>query len=135
MRRAYAELERLWLGASALPEVSSPASVRRRKILKSGGALAILTAAGLGTHAYLRQQTDYRTGVGETARFSLPDGSVAELSTASAISLNFTAGQRHVILQQGEAFFTVARTLLDRSLLIVSELALALSTQFSRWDA
>ncbi len=130
--RAYAELERLWLGASALPEVSSPASVRRRKILKSGGALAILTAAGLGTHAYLRQQTDYRTGVGETARFSLPDGSVAELSTASAISLNFTAGQRHVILQQGEAFFTVARDAARPFSVDCGDLrALALGTQFS----
>ncbi len=105
---AYAELEYLWLGASALPEISIPSSMKRRKVLKSGGALAILAAAGFGTHAYLRPPADYRTGIGETARFTLPDGSVAQLSTSTAISLNFTAGERRVVLEEGEAFFTVA---------------------------
>ncbi|RWX81218.1 DUF4880 domain-containing protein [Neorhizobium lilium] len=105
----YSELERLWLGASALPEVLPNAFLKRRKLLKSGGALAILAAAGAGSAIYLwPAAADYRTGVGETARITLPDGSIAELSTASAISLMFTTGQRQVILQQGEAFFTVA---------------------------
>lgn len=130
--KAYAELERLWLGASALPEVSGPTSLKRRKILKSGGALVILTAAGLGTNAYLKQQADYRTGVGETARFTLPDGSIAELSTGSAISLNFTAGQRQLILQKGEAFFTVSPDAARPFSVDCNDLrATALGTQFS----
>lgn len=130
--KAYAQLERLWLGASALPEVSNPPSIKRRKILKSGGALVVLTAAGLGTNAYLRQQADYRTGVGETARFTLPDGSIAELSTGSAISLNFTADQREVILQEGEAFFTVSPEAARPFAVDCKDLrATALGTQFS----
>ncbi|WP_367353640.1 FecR family protein [Agrobacterium pusense] len=130
--KAYAELERLWLGASALPEISNHAFVNRRTILKSGGALVILTAAGVGTNAYLRQQAEYSTAVGETARFSLPDGTVAELSTGSAISLNFDAGQRRVTLQQGEAFFTVARDAARPFDVDCNGLrALALGTQFS----
>lgn len=129
---AYAELERLWLGASALPEVSNPTSIERRKILKSGGALVILTAAGLGANTYLRQQTDYRTGVGETARFTLPDGSIAELSTGSAISLNFTSEQREVTLQEGEAFFTVAPDAARPFCVDCRDLGVtALGTQFS----
>ncbi len=106
--KAYAELERLWLGASALPEISPTSSLTRRTVLKSGGALLILAGAGLGTRAYLQAEADHRTGVGETARYALPDGSVVELSTASAISVNFTADGRHIILHQGEGFFTVA---------------------------
>lgn len=130
--KAYAELERLWRGASALPEVSNHTSVGRRKILKSGGALAILTAAGLGTHSYLGQKPDYSTGVGETARFLLPDGSVAELSTSSAILLNFNAAQRHIILQEGEAFFTVAGDAARPFTVDCKALkATALGTQFS----
>jgi transmembrane sensor len=130
--KAYAELEHLWRGASALPEVLPSTSVKRRKILKSGGALVILTAAGLGTNAYLGQQADYRTGVGETARFTLQDGSIAELSTGSAISLNFTAGQRQVILQEGEAFFTVSPDAARPFSVDCRDLrATALGTQFS----
>lgn len=130
---AYAELERLWLGASALPEVARPTSQTRRKILRSGGAFAVLTIAGAGSAIYLRSSgADYQTGIGETARFALPDGSLAELSTASAISLNFTAGQRQVILQQGEAFFTVAPDVSRPFIVDCGQLrSIALGTQFS----
>lgn len=130
---AYAELERLWLGASALPEATRPASQSRRKVLKSGGALAILATGGAASAIYLRAAAaDYRTGVGETARFILPDRSIAELSTASAISLNFTSGQRRVILHEGEVFFTVAPEA-DRPFVVdCGELtSKALGTQFS----
>ncbi|TNM61576.1 FecR family protein [Aliirhizobium smilacinae] len=130
---AYAELERLWLGASALPEVARPTSQTRRKILRSGGAFAVLTIAGAGSAIYLRSSgADYQTGIGETARFTLSDGSLAELSTASAISLNFTAGQRQVILQQGEAFFTVAPDVSRPFIVDCGQLrSIALGTQFS----
>jgi transmembrane sensor len=130
---AYAELERLWLGASALPEAASPASHMRRKILKSGGAFAILATAGAASAIYLRPAAaDYRTGVGETARFTLPDGSIAELSTASAISLHFTEGQRQVTLQDGEAFFTVAPDAGRPFVVLCKALkSTALGTQFS----
>lgn len=130
---AYAELERLWLGASALPEAARPTSQNRRTVLKSGGALAILATGGAASAIYLRPvAADYRTGIGETARFILPDRSIAELSTASAISLNFTSEKRRVILQEGEAFFTVAPET-DRPFLVDCRglTSTALGTQFS----
>ncbi|TWF59168.1 FecR family protein [Neorhizobium alkalisoli] len=130
---AYSELERLWLGAAALPEVLPNPSLTRRKVLKSGGALIVLTAAGLGSAIYLRSTAaDYRTGVGETARFTLPDGSIVELSTATAISLDFTTNQRRVVLQEGEAFFIVAPDASRPFVVACKQLrSTALGTQFS----
>lgn len=130
---AYAELERLWLGASALPEAPKPTSPLRRNILKSGGALALLATAGTVSAIYLQPAAaDYRTGVGETARFILPDGSIAELSTASAIALTFTDEQRQVTLLEGEAFFTVAPDTGRPFAVDCEELrSTALGTQFS----
>lgn len=130
---AFAELERLWLGASALPEAPKPASPMRRTILKSGGALAILATTGTISALYVQHAAaDYRTGVGETARFILPDGSIAELSTASAIALTFTDEQRQVTLLKGEAFFTVAQDAGRPFTVDCAELrSTALGTQFS----
>lgn len=130
---AYAELERLWLGTSALPDTFAPVSQTRRKVLKSGGALLVFATAGAGSAVYLSPTAaDYRTGVGETARFTLPDGSIAALSTASAISLNFTSGQRQVILHEGEVFFTVAQDAFRPFIVDCDQLkTTALGTQFS----
>jgi transmembrane sensor len=131
--KAYAELEHLWLGASALPEATGPASSTRRTIVKSGGALAVLATIGVSTSIYLRSAGgDYQTGVGGTARFILPDGSIAELSTSSAISLNFTANRRQVVLNRGEAFFTV-KSDPSRSFVVDCQQlrSTALGTQFS----
>lgn len=130
---AYSELERLWLGAAALPEVLPNPSLTRRKVLKSGGALVVLAAAGLNSAIYLRSTAaDYRTGVGETARFTLPDGSIVELSTATSISLDFTMNQRRVVLQEGEAFFIVAPDASRPFVVACKQLrSTALGTQFS----
>jgi transmembrane sensor len=130
---AYSALERLWLGAAALPEVLPNESLTRRKLVKSGGALAVLATAGLGSAIYLRPAAaDYRTGVGETARFILPDGSIVELSTATAISLDFTSSRRRVLLQEGEAFFIVTADASRPFVVDCKQLrSTALGTQFS----
>jgi len=130
---AYSELERLWLGAAALPEVLPNAALTRRKLLKSGGALAVLATAGLGSAIYLKSAAaDYRTGVGETARFTLPDGSIAELSTGTAISLDFTSNRRRVLLHEGEAFFIVTADASRQFVVDCKQLrSTALGTQFS----
>ncbi|PKP83313.1 MAG: hypothetical protein CVT79_00420 [Alphaproteobacteria bacterium HGW-Alphaproteobacteria-18] len=47
------------------------------------------------------------TIVGETQDISLTDGSSVKLNTDSKIEVNFTAGQRNVVLEKGEAFFEV----------------------------
>ena len=130
---AYSELERLWLGAAALPEVLPNAALTRRKLLKSGGALAVLATAGLSSAIYLKSAAaDCRTGVGETARFTLPDGSIAELSTGTAISLDFTSNRRRVLLQEGEAFFIVTADASRPFVVDCKQLrSTALGTQFS----
>lgn len=131
--KAYAELERLWLGSSALPEVTKLQPLTRRRVIKAGGAMLLAGAAGLGTFSYLRSPAgDYRTAVGETARIALPDGSTAELSTASAISLNFSESKRLVQLHAGEAFFIVAADAARPFVVAAATLdTTALGTQFS----
>lgn len=130
---AYADLERLWVGAGMVPDKSESARLSRRKLLKTGSALVVVASSALATAAYLRPlPADFRTEKGETRTVTLPDGSTAELSTSSAISLAYTATQRIVTLVEGEAFFTVAK---DSSRpFVVNAAALstvALGTQFS----
>ena len=51
---------------------------------------------------------DYRTSTGERRTVRLSDGTTAELSTATALSLAFDGQTRRLLLHAGEAFFTVA---------------------------
>ncbi len=130
---AYADLERLWLGAGMVPDKSEAARVSRRTLLKTGSALVVVASSALATAAYMRPiPADFRTGKGETRTVTLPDGSTAELSTASAISLGYTATQRVITLVDGEAFFTVARDSFRPFIVKAGTLdTTALGTQFS----
>jgi len=49
------------------------------------------------------------TEVGALRRVELPDGSVIQLNTDSAVEVRFTPGERRVRLARGEAHFTVAK--------------------------
>lgn len=51
----------------------------------------------------------YRTPVGGLETVSLADGSTLTLNTDSAVRLQFTAHERRVKLERGEAFFDVAK--------------------------
>lgn len=51
----------------------------------------------------------YRTGVGEQATIELADGSQIVLNTDSAVRVAYSVGARRLILDRGQAFFTVAR--------------------------
>jgi len=106
---AYGELERLWRGAGELAD-ASPTALNRRSVLRAAGAGIVVIGTGAAAYQYFRPDPgDYRTSIGETARINLSDGSVVELSTSTAISVAFSAGERVVILHRGEAYFTVAR--------------------------
>jgi transmembrane sensor len=50
----------------------------------------------------------YRTGVGEQATIELADGSQIVLNTASAVRVAYSGKARRLILDRGQAFFTVA---------------------------
>lgn len=53
--------------------------------------------------------TAEHTTVGaETREIELPDGSFATLGARSAVSVSFTAGERRVVLREGEGYFAVA---------------------------
>lgn len=56
------------------------------------------------------QQTlhSYQTAKREHRRVSLSDGSVIELAAKSALSVSYSADRRTVVLEDGEALFTVA---------------------------
>ena len=110
---AYGRLQRLWGASGHVPSIvrSLDPSVSRRKMLQSG-ALAAAGAAGLlgagrlvlGPHPF----ADHVTGTGERRTVALSDGSVVDLSAATALDIRFDAGQRRVELLAGEAFFQVA---------------------------
>jgi transmembrane sensor len=51
----------------------------------------------------------YETSVGEISTVALEDGSEVTLNTDSRLIVNFKQGERRVILQQGEAYFTITK--------------------------
>lgn len=55
-----------------------------------------------------RLRADHATATGETRLVTLADGSTVQLDTKSAIQVDYTPDQRHIILLQGKALFHVA---------------------------
>lgn len=49
---------------------------------------------------------DYRTGIGERRAYTLADGSSVELGSYSALSIDFTAQRRRLVLHRGQGFFS-----------------------------
>ncbi len=85
----------------------------RRKLLSYGlGGCAALVLAFLAVgwrHYSAVDQASYRTAIGDLQDISLPDGSVITLSSDSRILVTLSRNERHIDLQQGEAFFKVAK--------------------------
>lgn len=104
--RAYARLERLWSQAGAEP-IKAEGAPTRRAFLKSASGAVVLIGAG-GVVWSISGRSDFSTGTGEIRTVTLPDGTRVELAAASAISLDFTASIRRILLHRGEAFFAVA---------------------------
>lgn len=100
---AYARIERLWGQAAAEPRQTG---IARRTALKTAGGVLLLAGIGAAWTAGVRRP-DFSTGTGEIRIVSLPDGSTAELSAGSAISIDFHNTGRSVLLHAGEAYFTV----------------------------
>ncbi|WP_246252641.1 FecR family protein [Ancylobacter pratisalsi] len=96
------------------------------------GGLAVL-AAGPAVYLLMRQASspDYQTGVAERLTFTLSDGSLVELGSYSALSLDFTPQQRRLVLHRGQAFFRVASDA-TRPFIVQAEMgtAEALGTEF-----
>lgn len=83
----------------------------RRGLIKwVGGVAAATLVCGLAlqfSSLQARLQADYSTGVGETRTVELADGSLVELDSDSAISVDYRADRRMTRLLTGQAYFTV----------------------------
>ncbi|MBB5705935.1 FecR family protein [Sphingopyxis panaciterrulae] len=78
----------------------------RRNLLAGGGAAIAASVAGA---LMLGGGTSYATSVGEIRRVPLADGSIAAINTASTIEVKLDDAVRHVRVEQGEAWFQVAK--------------------------
>jgi len=110
-RAAYADVERLMSGVAELPAAKERRRAARLKMTRRTFGVAVAAAAlGGGGWIISRQHpfADYRTATGERRTITLPDNSRVELSTASALSLDFSSRLRLATLHMGEAFFSVA---------------------------
>jgi transmembrane sensor len=91
-------------GVEAEPEVAAaPVQMNRRQWLRVaaiGLPVAVLGSTLLAERAYAWESAE--TGVGETRRVALPDGSIAYLNTDSAISWRFGTNERRLRLDRGE---------------------------------
>lgn len=128
-RDAYARVEGLWSSFgdfAASPEIGRriadaarpPPSaapprthvVRRRWPAAMAATVALAVA---GTFMALRvaapSEAMYRTAVGERRSVHLDDGTRVDLDAGTQISVRYGSGSRHVALEQGRAFFQVAK--------------------------
>jgi transmembrane sensor len=130
----------------SLPEPARPGEARIRKsddIRAASRPLfsrhrraiaAVLVAAAAGSIWYLStaHEKSYRTQIGALAAVPLSDGSKVTLNTDSEIHVAVTPTERRVKLDQGEAFFEVAK---DAARPFIVEIAdkrvVAVGTQFS----
>ncbi|MFZ0156991.1 fec operon regulator FecR [compost metagenome] len=108
---AAQEAESLWgdLGQTRAATELKAAAPRRRHWGSALAASLVLALVGYGgwqqAPALL---ADYHTSVGQQQRITLADGSQVLLNSGSALSVDFSTGQRRVMLKAGEALFEPA---------------------------
>jgi transmembrane sensor len=120
----FAELDRTWSRFDRLAgrPIKSPAVVRfdpdllqprprRRRAPKwiAFGAAAAIAFTFFAAGNFRAPQRTVETEVGAFRKIDLPDGSVAQLNTDSAIDFSFTPAERRVRVVRGEVFFTVTK--------------------------
>ena len=104
---AWMTLDRPFPAQSVSREsAGSGAWLSRRRVLAGGG---VAVAASIAGGALLLGGTTYATAVGEIRRVPLADGSIAAINTASAIDVRLEETVRNVRIDQGEAWFQVAK--------------------------
>lgn len=118
-------------GLYPLENYRSPAPVSRRRIIAAAAGVALALAGGWQMTAHLSTPADsltttrqppavsaavegasalreYATSVGEQLSVRLSDGSVVSLNTDTRLFVRFSADERLVSLERGEALFDVA---------------------------
>lgn len=111
-RAAFEMANDVWTGVERLPKNTAPATIARRmrlvaapRMLAGCAALLVLLAGAL----YYARDPGLATRVGEQRTLSLEDGTRVSLNTASRIHVRFDRAVRRIELDQGEAFFEVAK--------------------------
>ncbi|MCV9919056.1 FecR family protein [Pseudomonas sp. BT-42-2] len=120
-RAEYQLLGQLWLAADLIPgqrleALCQPDPVRqlpRRRLVRQALAASVaVVALGLGWSGWHYQRLNthehYQTALGERRQLELPDGSRVELNGGTHLKVEFSPAERHVVLDAGEAMFTVA---------------------------
>jgi transmembrane sensor len=118
----FAELDRTWAsfdrlavigqtteGGGRTPDadILAPRARARRPRVLAWASLGI--AATIAAFVAVTPRHTAETEVGAFRKIDLPDGSVVQLNTDSAIDTNFTATERRIRIARGEAFFSVAK--------------------------
>lgn len=96
-------------GGSSSAPASQPAFTGQTRRWLIGGGAAIAAAAVGAAYLGLTSQIRYATTLGEIRRVPLADGSVAAINTQSIVKVAFRREERRVRLDQGEAWFQVAK--------------------------
>lgn len=113
-RAAFEMANEIWVGTEHLPKPATPAFVRWPKAVlvitwpQALAAAAVIAVVVLGIGFYSRD-TGLVTRVGEQRNLSLEDGTRISLNTASRIHVRYDHTARRVVLDQGEAYFEVAK--------------------------
>lgn len=107
--KAWTSIEAVWTGARELPQLTAArrrkgrSALTRRAFMAGGVGLAGagLTRAWLSTWPF----ADFRTAKGQIRQEVLEDGSRLEIAGNGALSLDFTAATRGLVLHRGEVWF------------------------------
>jgi ferric-dicitrate binding protein FerR (iron transport regulator) len=122
------ELAALWTALDRLSGESFPAREDARRRWREAGArrtrrrlalaglaallaLAVALPLGIAWHhrGAVQLEAGHATGPGARERLSLPDGSTVWLNVSSRAVVRYTGARRDVVLEAGEALFTVSR--------------------------
>ncbi len=128
---AYERAQALWSRFDAVGPAYERMGVRRG-LGRRAMVLGVGAAAVGGTVFYGLSRPDHATGVGERREVRLPDGSLAELGSRSALSVDFSARRRTLVLHRGEAFLAPVADL-DRPFVVkaLEGTTRALGTRFN----
>jgi transmembrane sensor len=80
-----------------------------RWLLPAAGLAAAIAVAFVWVVPYYRDTQQVATVAAQRSTLSLPDGSRAEMNAQTTLHTDFRHGRRHVRLEKGEAWFSVAK--------------------------
>lgn len=115
---AYLRADDVWNRANRLRALNGPARSEtasaiarsiRPAVLKiaAGFAVVLLIGAGAASYFSIPKQETYATTIGGHETLTLDDGSLVDLNTNTVVRVAYSATQRNIWLDKGEAYFRV----------------------------